>query len=128
MEADGYINILGKSLSKYNDMLSYIYLSRTELNPKASCGGPMNMWTYQNNAYQLANAGYHAQDCDYRNVSGSAWVALNKKYLATVKPLAKKLMQKLKQNQAPTSSLTPPEHTGLEDIISTEDLLKILKK
>ena len=131
MEADGFIKILGKSLSKYNDILAYIYLTRTEENPKAECGGPMNMWTYQNNTYQLANADYHAQDCDYRNVSGNAWVNLNKKYLKKVKPLAKKLMEKFKQNQSATSSRstsTPSGATGLEDIISTKDLLRLLKK
>lgn len=130
MEADGYIKILGKSLSKYNDILAYIYLTRTELNSKAKCGGPMNMWTYQNNSYQLVNAGYHAQDCDYRGASGNSWVVLNKKYLKMVKPLAQKVMQKLKQNQSNEVSSSigiPSTATGLEDIISTEDLLKLLK-
>jgi len=132
MEADGFIKILGKSLSKYNDILAYIYLTRTELNPKADCGGPMNMWTYQNNTYQLANADYHAQDCDYRNTSGNAWLNLNKKYLQTVRPLAKKLMEKFSQSQSSvsnhTTSTQSPNSTGLEDIISDADLRKLLQK
>jgi len=132
MEADGFIKILGKSLSKYNDILAYIYLTRTALNPSADCGGPMNMWTYQNNAYQLANEDYHAQDCDYRNASGNAWVNLNRQYLQTVRPLAKKLMEKLNRHQSSTSKHTNPTHssssTGLEDIISDAELRKLLQK
>ncbi|HIP94861.1 MAG TPA: hypothetical protein EYH20_05940 [Leucothrix sp.] len=131
MEADGYIKIFGKSQNNYNDILAYIYQTRVELKPAVDCGGPMNMWTYQNNTYQLANADYHAQDCDYKNTSGNAWVSLNKKYIQAVKPSAQKLMEKLKQNQAITSSRSistnAPAATGLEDIMSTEDLIKLLK-
>jgi len=132
MEADGFIKILGKSLSKYNDILAYIYLTRTALNPNADCGGPMNMWTYRNNAYQLVNEDYHAQDCDYRNASGNAWVNLNRKYLQAVRPLAKKLMEKYKQSQSSatkrTSPARSPNSTGLEDIISDAELRKLLQK
>ncbi len=131
MEADGYIKIFGKSQNNYNDILAYIYLTRTGLKSDIKCGGPMNMWIYQNNHYQLANADYHAQDCNYKNTSGNAWVSLNKRYIQKVIPSAQKLMRKLKQNQ--TSRKSEPTNrssvtTGLEDIISTEDLLKLLKQ
>lgn len=98
MEADGYIKIFGKSQNNYNDILASIHMNRTTINASQSeCGGPMNMWFYQNNQYQLANADYHAQDCDYKNTSGNAWVNLNKRYLQMVKPRAQQLMRKLKR-------------------------------
>lgn len=130
MEADGYIKIFGKSQNNYNDILAYIYLTRTGSKSDVECGGPMNMWIYQNNRYQLANADYHAQDCDYKNTSGNAWVSLNKRYIQKVMPSAQRLMRKLKQNQTSNGSIPTARSsatTGLEDIMSTEDLLKLLK-
>ncbi len=133
MEADGYIKIFGKSQNNYNDILAYIYLSRTTQTPEeGTCGGLKNMWVFQNGAYQLANQDYHAEDCDYKNASGAAWVKLNRLYLQKIKPRAKKLMEKFKSKQSSASSHTAtaqkPAKTGLEDIISTEDLLELLKK
>lgn len=94
MEADGYIKIFGKSQNNYNDILAYIYQNRASLNPSYKCGGPMNMWFYQNNQYQLANKSYHAQDCNYKKTSGNAWVQLNRRYLREVKPHAQKIMKR----------------------------------
>lgn len=125
MEADGYIKIFGKSLNNYNDILAYIYQSRTSQNASFKCGGPMNMWFYQKDQYQLANASYHAQDCNYKNTSGNAWVNLNKSYLREVKPRAKKLMARI--IQTPNFARAPSSATGLEDLISNRDLIKLLK-
>ncbi len=138
MEADGYIKIIGNSLSNYDDILAYIYLSRTRRNGSNLCGGPMNMWTYSNGRYVVANADYHSDDCDFKNATGSRWVQWNKRFINAAKPESKRIMRLIQKNQERQGkrkkqsgkqvAQAAKSVKSLLDIISIEEINKLLGK
>lgn len=92
MEGDGYFKVIGSSHSNYDDILAYIYLSRTRANPSSNCGGLMNIWTYARGKYEIANVNYHSDDCDFRGATGTRWHEWNRRYINDAKSESQRIM------------------------------------